>query len=76
VTAASLFAGKLVKIQRESAGRWITIAQRRLNSRSAVIFPATLLPHGTTTLRTAISVNQAGPGYLGGISRTLTYSRA
>jgi hypothetical protein len=76
VTAAGSFAGKQVKFQRESGGRWVTVSQKRLNAASAAIFPATLLPHGTSTIRVAISVNQAGPGYLGGISRTLTYRRA
>jgi hypothetical protein len=77
VTAKSLFPGKLVQFQRLSSGRWVTLRQTRLNSQSAAIFPATLLPRGkTSSIRIAMSVNQAGPGYLGGFSRTLTYHRA
>jgi hypothetical protein len=75
VTAKSSFAGKLVQFQRLSSGRWVTLKQTRLNSRSAAIFPATLLPKGRSTIRVAMSVNQAGPGYLGGFSRMLTYTR-
>ena len=52
------------------------MSQKRLSSNSGAVFPATLLPHGTSTIRVAISVNQAGPGYLGGLSRELTVRRA
>lgn len=75
VFAAGPFAGKLVKFQRLSNGRWVTLKQTRLNASSLAIFPATLLPSGTSTIRVAFSVNQAGPGYLGGLSRTLTYRK-
>jgi hypothetical protein len=54
----------------------VTVKQARLNSNSAAIFPATLLPKGHSTIRVALSVNQAGPGYLGGLSRKLTYTRS
>jgi hypothetical protein len=47
-----------------------------LNASSVAIFPASLLPKGRSTIRVAISVNQAGPGYLGGKSRTLAYTRS
>jgi hypothetical protein len=33
------------------------------------------LPLGTSALRFAFSVNQAGAGYLAGFSRTLVYHR-
>jgi hypothetical protein len=36
----------------------------------------TSLLRGRSTIRIALSVNQAGPGYLGGLSRTLVYPRA
>jgi hypothetical protein len=75
VVGAGSFAGKLVKFQRESGGKWVTLRQKRLNAGSIAIFPASLLPSGTSTIRVAFSVNQAGPGYLGGLSRTLTYNR-
>jgi hypothetical protein len=75
VTAATTFAGKQVKFQRWSAGKWVNVRQTRLNAASTAIFPSTLLPHGKSQIRVALSVNQAGPGYLGGLSRTLTYLR-
>jgi hypothetical protein len=76
VTAATGFTGKLVKFQRLSSnGRWVTLKQTRLNANSGAIFSASLLPHGHSTIRVAFSVNQAGPGYLGGLSRKLTYKR-
>jgi hypothetical protein len=47
----------------------------RLSAAATAIFSATLLPHGSSAIRVAMSVNQAGPGYLAGFSRTLTYHR-
>jgi len=76
VTGASTFAGRLVKLQHEVDGRWVTVKQMRLNANSAAIFSAKLLPVGRSTIRVVMSVNQAGPGYLGGKSRTLTYTRS
>ncbi len=76
VAGASSFAGKQVKLQRKSGDQWVTVAFRRLSSSSGAVFPAALLPQGTSTIRVALSVNQAGPGYLGGLSRELTVRRA
>jgi hypothetical protein len=81
VTGAHTFAGRLVQLQRRTAaGKWVTIKRLRLNKRSAALFrPVTFraaLPKGTSTLRVAISVNQAGAGYLGGFSRTILFRRA
>jgi hypothetical protein len=76
-TAAKSFAGKVVQLQRLLPGnRWQTVAKAKLSSRSSAIFPASKLPRGTSLVRVAMSVNQAGAGYLGGFSRTLTYRRA
>lgn len=75
VTAARSFAGRYVQLQRSSLGRWVTIKRMRLGATSAAIFRATL-PRGISSLRIAMSVNQAGPGYLAGISRTIVYHRA
>ena len=75
VSAAGSFAGKLVQFQRLVDGRWVTVRQMRLSAASSAVFPGTLLPRGTWTLRIAMSVNQAGPGYLGGFSRTLSFHR-
>ena len=76
VTGATSFAGRLVKLQREDGGRWITVKQTRLSPKSVAIFSASLLPKGRNTIRVAMSVNQAGPGYLGGKSRTIVYTRS
>ena len=76
VTAGSAsFAGKIVQLQRQSGGRWVTVRRQRLSNSSTATFGAAALPHGTSTIRIALSVNQAGPGYLGGLSRTITYRR-
>ncbi len=76
VVGARSFAGRFVQLQRRSAaGRWVTIKRVRLNGRSAATFRA-MLPRGASVLRIAMSVNQAGPGYLGGFSRTIVYRRA
>ena len=76
VTGARSFAGRLVQLQRRTAaGRWVTVKRVRLNARSARLFKATL-PAGTSRLRIAMSVNQAGAGYLAGFSRTIVFRRA
>jgi hypothetical protein len=76
VVARNSFAGHFVQLQRLSRSRWVTIKRARLNGSSLAIFRASLLPHGRSTIRIAMSVNQAGPGYLGGFSRTLVYHRS
>ena len=76
VAGARSFAGRTVQLQRWSGGRWLTIARARLNASSAAVF-SPKLPTGVSTLRIAMSVNQAGVGYLAGFSPTLRYrSRA
>jgi hypothetical protein len=75
VAAGRSFAGRTVKLQRLSQlGQWVTVGVRKLSTGSSTIFHPTLRK-GTSRLRVAISVNQAGAGYLGGVSRTLTYRR-
>jgi len=75
VLGARAFAARGVQLQRRSAaGRWITIRRVRLNRRSAALFRVTL-PRGRSDLRIAMSVNQAGAGYLGGFSRTIVVRR-
>ena len=73
VSAGSSFAGRSVQFQRLSGKRWVTVKRSRLNP--GAIFSAKALPRGLSKIRVALSVNQAGPGYLGGFSRTLTYRR-
>jgi plastocyanin len=73
VTAAHSFAGKIVQLQRHTAlGQWVTISRAQLGLRSGAYFHPRL-PHGTSMLRFAFSINQAGAGYLGGTSRTVVY---
>jgi hypothetical protein len=75
VVAARSFVTRIVQFQRRSSyGQWVTLKRLRLNASSAAIFRAKL-PTGTSRLRIAISVNQSGAGYLGGISRTIVYHR-
>jgi hypothetical protein len=75
VLAGRSFAGRTVQLQRHLLnGRWITIARVRLNGRSAAIFHPKL-KRGRWTLRVAISVNQAGGGYLAGFSPWVTVRR-
>jgi hypothetical protein len=75
VGAGHGFPHRVVQLQRRSAtGRWVTVKRVRLGARSRVGFNA-VLPHARSVLRVAISVNQAGAGYLGGASRTMVVSR-
>jgi hypothetical protein len=75
VTAARSFAFRVVQLQRRTAlGRWTTLKRVRLNRHSAATFRA-VLPKGTSRLRVAMSINQAGAGYLAGISRTILRRR-
>jgi hypothetical protein len=71
VQAAHPFAGKIVKLQWLTVGgAWFTVAQRALNKKSATIFAPGLL---TSSIRVAMSVNQAGVGLLGTMSHSLAY---
>ncbi len=75
VVAARSFAGLTVQLQRHRLnGSWLTIARARLNSNSTAVFRPKL-KRGRSTLRVAISVNQAGGGYLGGFSAWVTVRR-
>jgi hypothetical protein len=75
VKAGKSFAGKDVQLQRLQRGHWTTVAKAKLNSSSAATFSERALPRGTSNVRIAFSVNQAGAGYLAGFSRTLVYHR-
>ncbi len=75
VVAAHKFGFRIVQLQRRTLnGRWVTVKRVHLNRNSAVTFRYTL-PKGRSVLRIAMSVNQAGLGYLAGISRTIVYHR-
>ena len=66
------FVGRTVQLQRRIGGRWVTIARGPLGRRSAITFHPSL-PRGRSTLRAAMSVNQAGVGYLAGFSPVFGY---
>jgi plastocyanin len=68
------FAGRAVQFQRlnASTGQWVTLRKVILNTKSSARLVITL-PKGVNHLRLAISVNQAGAGYLGTIGPTITW---
>ncbi len=75
VIAARSFWGRRVKLQRRTrSGRWVMVRRVRLNRRSARAFRVNLRRRAPR-LRIVMSVNQAGPGYLAGSSRTIVYRR-
>jgi hypothetical protein len=47
----------------------------RLDENSRAVFRARIARGSTSALRVFFSVNQAGSGYLSGISRTVIYQR-
>jgi hypothetical protein len=77
VVAGTSFAGRVVQLQRMVSDHWVTVKRATLNPKSSALFAASALPaHQSSTIRIAMSVNAAGPGYLGGFSRTITYRRS
>jgi plastocyanin len=75
VYAGRSMARKQVQLQRLSAfGQWVTIKRVALDLNSRARFRATL-PIGVSRLRIALSVNQAGAGYLAAFSREITWRR-
>jgi hypothetical protein len=76
VTAGRSLAGRAVQLQQRLVdGTWRTIARQRLDRQSRAVFPASATPGGRSVLRVAMSVNQAGLGYLAGFSREFAYLR-
>jgi len=76
VYAGRSMARKQIQLQRLSAfGQWVTIKRVSLDLNSRARFQATL-PCGPNRLRIAMSVNQAGAGYLGAFSREITWRHA
>lgn len=74
VTGSPSFARRVVQLQRRVRSRWVTVKRVRLGTRSRVELRA-VLPKGRSAVRAAFSVNQAGAGFLGGTSRSLTVTR-
>jgi plastocyanin len=69
------FAGKAVQLQRlnVATGQWVTLRKPLLSSKSSVKITNLKLPKGLNRLRVTMSVNQAGAGFLGTISPTVTW---
>ena len=55
-------------------GQWVTLKKVRLGGQSSAVFRLTL-PTGKSQIRVAMSINQAGAGYLAGYSPTITVRR-
>ncbi|MGZ4372114.1 MAG: hypothetical protein ACXVRQ_07950, partial [Gaiellaceae bacterium] len=74
VFGGTSFAHRVVQLQRRVGSRWVTVRRVRLGIHSRAEFRAAL-PKGRSTVRAAFSINQAGAGFLGGVSRTVTLTR-
>ena len=75
VQSGASHAGRSVLAQRLSRfGQWVTLKRVRLGGQSSAVFRLTL-PKGKSRIRVAMSVNQAGAGYLAGFSPTITVRR-
>jgi hypothetical protein len=71
VTAARAFYGRTIQLQRKNAdGTWTTVAHKVVGPHATAVVTGPL-PSGT--IRAAMSVNQAGAGYLGALTRGVTY---
>jgi plastocyanin len=75
VTGNRSFAGRTVHLQRLSRfGQWVTVERVGLGSQSARRFKKRM-PLGISRLRVFMTVNQAGAGYLGGMSSAIVFRR-
>lgn len=75
VYAARGFSGHWVYVQRLSRfGQWVAVRKVTLGSNSGRLFRLRL-PRGISRLRVFMTVNQAGAGYLNGISPTIRVRR-
>ncbi|MGZ8687912.1 MAG: hypothetical protein ACXWZP_05730 [Gaiellaceae bacterium] len=73
VYAGRSMAAKAVQVQVLSRyGQWVTVKRVRLNDLSRARFTLVLSP-GPHRLRIAFSVNQAGVGYLGALSKEVRW---
>jgi plastocyanin len=69
------FANRVVYLQRLSRlGQWVNVRKVTLGSQSSRRFKS-LMPPGISRLRIFMTVNQAGAGYLGGLSSVLVFRR-
>jgi hypothetical protein len=74
VAGGRSFAGRAVQLQRLNlvTGQWVTLEKALLNVRSSAKVIAKL-PTGMNHLRFAMSVNQAGAGFLGAFSSVVNW---
>jgi len=74
VYASRTMAGREVQFQRlnSATGQWVTLKKVMLGSANSARFTLKL-PKGVNKIRLAMSVNQAGAGYLGVVGPTVTY---
>jgi len=75
VGAGRSLAGRHVQVQQLVEGQWQTVAKLPLNRANEAVFTAAMLPGGASTLRLAMSVNQAGSGYMGAFGEPFVYQR-
>jgi hypothetical protein len=74
IAAAGSFAGRKVQLQQLQLGLgWRTVTQMPLNHNSSAIFPTLATVGANSTLRIAMSVNEAGAGFLGTTSHAFIY---
>jgi hypothetical protein len=74
IAAAASFAGRKVQLQQLELGLgWRTLTQMPLNRDSSAVFPALSTSSANSTLRIAMSVNEAGAGFLGTLSHAFLY---
>jgi hypothetical protein len=75
VFAGRSMQGQKVKVQRKTRfGEWVSIKAVKLGPRSCAHFTLAL-PKGLSHLRVTMSINQAGTGYLSGMSREVLWRR-
>jgi plastocyanin len=75
VTGQRSFANRVVYLQRLSRfGQWVNVRKVTLGSQSSRRFKSRM-PLGMSRLRIFMTVNQAGAGYLGGMSGVLVFRR-
>jgi hypothetical protein len=74
VTAARLFAGKFVLVQRLSSSGVATQKKVILDTNSSATFRVRL-HHGRSRLRVVMPTSQTAPGYITGVSKVLTVNR-
>jgi len=75
VSGARSFGGKFVYLQRRNTfGQWVSLKKVFMSPTSSATFKVRL-PSGRSRVRLFMPATQAGPGYIAGISRTLSLLR-